>query len=61
MVAYRDKLLVTFERGVLPVNLGCMHRFTPAVHTPTDDGFIEEFGCLTHQVTWSVSVTTRST
>ena len=48
MVAYRDKLMVTFERGVLPINLG-IYTGSPAVHTPTDDGFIEEFGCLTHR------------
>jgi hypothetical protein len=57
MVAYRDKLLVTFERGVLPVNLGVYAPAigtSPAVHTPTDDGFIEEFGCLTHRSLVSV-------
>jgi len=27
---------------------------TPAVHAPTDDGFIEEFGCLTHRSLVSV-------
>ena len=48
LVAYRDKLLVTFERGVLPLNLG-VYTGSPAIHTPTDDGFIEEFGCLTHR------------
>ena len=53
MVAYRDKLVVTFERGVLPINLG-VYTGTPAVHTPTDDGFIEEFGCLTHRSLVSV-------
>ena len=53
LVAYRDKLLVTFERGVLPVNLG-VYTGSPAVHTPTDDGFIEEFGCLTHRSLVSV-------
>ena len=53
MVAYRDKLMVTFERGVLPVNLG-VYTGTPAVHAPTDDGFIEEFGCLTHRSLVSV-------
>ena len=53
MVAYRDKLLVAFERGVLPVNLG-VYTGTPAVHTPTDDGFIEEYGCLTHRSLISV-------
>jgi hypothetical protein len=53
LVAYRDKLLVTFERGVLPVNLG-VYTGSPAVHTPTDDGFIEEFGCLTHRSLISV-------
>jgi hypothetical protein len=53
LVAYRDKLLVTFERGVLPINLG-VYTGTPAVHTPTDDGFIEEFGCLTHRSLVSV-------
>lgn len=53
LVAYRDKLLVTFERGVLPVNLG-VYTGTPAVHTPTDDGFIEEFGCLSHRSLVSV-------
>ena len=53
MVAYRDKLLVTFERGVLPVNLG-VYTGTPAVHTPTDDGFIEEYGCLAHRSLVSV-------
>lgn len=53
LVAYRDKLLVTFERGVLPVNLG-IYEGTPLVHTPTDDGFIEEFGCLSHRSLVSV-------
>jgi hypothetical protein len=53
LVAYRDKLLVTFERGVLPVNLG-VYTGTPGVHSPTDDGFIEEFGCLTHRSLISV-------
>jgi hypothetical protein len=57
LVAYRDKLLVTFERGVLPLNLGVFAPAvgtSPAVHTPTDDGFIEEFGCLTHRSLISV-------
>ena len=49
IVAYRDKLMVTFERGVLPINLGVYSDTTPAQHTPTDDGFVEEFGCLTHR------------
>jgi hypothetical protein len=53
MVAYRDKLLVTFERGVLPINLGVFIG-TPSVHSPTDDGFIEEFGCLAHRSLVSV-------
>jgi hypothetical protein len=53
IVAYRDKLLVTFERGVLPVNLG-IYSGTPAVHTPSDDGFIEEYGCLCHRSLISV-------
>lgn len=52
-VAYRDKLLVTFERGVLPVNLG-IYSGSPAVHTPSDDGFIEEYGCLCHRSLISV-------
>ena len=53
LVAYRDKLLVTFERGVLPLNLG-VYTGSPAIHTPSDDGFIEEFGCLTHRSLRSV-------
>jgi hypothetical protein len=53
LVAYRDKLLVTFERGVLPLNLG-VYTGSPAVHTPSDDGFIEEFGCLSHRSLVSV-------
>src|SRR5215472_18580 len=53
LVAYRDKLLVTFERGALPLNLG-VYTGSPAVHTPTDDGFIEEFGCLCHRSLVSV-------
>ena len=53
MVAYRDKLIVTFERGVLPLNLG-VFTGSPAVHTPTDDGFVEEFGCLSHHSLVSV-------
>jgi hypothetical protein len=53
MVAYRDKLLVTFERGVLPINLG-VYTGSPSVHTPSDDGFIEEYGCLTHRSLVSV-------
>lgn len=53
LVSYRDKLLVTFERGVLPLNLG-VYTGSPAVHTPTDDGFIEEFGCLAHRSLVSV-------
>lgn len=54
MVSYRDKLLVTFERGVLPINLGIYSSTTTPVHTPTDDGFIEEFGCLAHRSLISV-------
>ena len=54
MVAYRDKLLVTFERGVLPINLGVYDGSTPAKHVPTDDGFVEEFGCLSHRSLVSV-------
>jgi len=54
MVAYRDKLLVTFERGVLPINLGVYDGSSPAKHTPTDDGFVEEFGCLSHRSLVSV-------
>jgi hypothetical protein len=54
LVSYRDKLLVTFERGVLPVNLGIYTGSPTAVHTPTDDGFIEEFGCLAHRSLVSV-------
>ncbi len=53
LVAYRDKLLVTFERGVLPLNLG-VYTGSPSVHTPTDDGFIEEYGCLCHRSLVSV-------
>jgi hypothetical protein len=53
LVAYRDKLLVTFERGVLPITLG-VYTGSPAVHTPSDDGFIEEFGCLAHRSLISV-------
>lgn len=53
MVAYRDKLLVTFERGVLPMSLG-VYTGTPSVHTPSDDGFIEEFGCQAHRSLISV-------
>jgi len=54
LVAYRDKLLVTFERGVLPLNLGVYTGTAPQAHTPTDDGFIEEFGCLSHRSLASV-------
>jgi len=54
MVAYRDKLLVTFERGILPINLGVYDTSTPAIHVPTDDGFIEEFGCQAHRTLVSV-------
>lgn len=53
MVSYRDKLLITFERGVLPINLG-VYTGTPSVHTPSDDGFIEEFGSLAHRSMISV-------
>jgi hypothetical protein len=53
LVAYRDKLLVTFERGVLPMNLG-VYAGSPSVHAPTDDGFIEEYGCLCHRSLVSV-------
>jgi hypothetical protein len=53
LVAYRDKLLVTFERGVLALNLG-VYTGSPSVHTPTDDGFIEEFGCMCHRSLVSV-------
>lgn len=53
MVSYRDKLLVCFERGVLPLNLG-VYSGTPSVHTPSDDGFIEEYGCLAHRSLISV-------
>ena len=54
MVSYRDKLLITFERGILPINLGVYTGSPTAVHTPTDDGFIEEFGCLAHRSLISV-------
>src|SRR6185436_17534471 len=53
LVAYRDKLLVTFERGVIPLNLG-IYTGDPGVHTPSDDGFIQEFGCLCHRSLVSV-------
>lgn len=53
IVAWRDKLMVAFERGILPVNLG-IYTGSPAVHTPSDDGFIEEFGCLCHRSLVSV-------
>lgn len=53
LVAYRDRLIVTFERGVLPMRLD-VYTGTPAVHTPTDDGFVEEFGCLSHRTLFSV-------
>jgi hypothetical protein len=53
LVSYRDKVIVTFERGVLPITLG-VYTGTPAVHTPTDDGFIEEFGCIAHRSLISV-------
>jgi hypothetical protein len=53
LVAYRDKLLATFERGVLPLNLG-VYTGSPQVHTPSDDGFIEEFGCLSHRSLTSI-------
>lgn len=48
LASYRDKLIVTFERGILPITLG-VYTGSPAVHTPTDDGFIAESGCLTHR------------
>jgi len=54
MVSYRDKLMVTFERGVLPMNLGVYTGTPVAVHTPSDDGFIEEYGCLAHRSLISV-------
>ena len=50
IVSYRDKLIVTFERGVLPMTLGVYTTTgTAQVHTPSDDGFIGESGCLTHR------------
>jgi hypothetical protein len=54
LVAYRDKLIVTFERGVLPMTLGVYTGTPVASHNPTDDGFIEEFGCLSHRSLYSV-------
>lgn len=54
LVSYRDKLMVTFERGVLPLKLGVYSTGTPAIHAPTDDGFTEEFGCLAHRSLVSV-------
>lgn len=54
LVAYRDKLIVTFERGVLPLNLGVFVGDSPPIHTPSTDGFIEEFGCLNHRSLVSV-------
>ena len=53
LVAYRDKLIVGFEWGVLPLTLG-VYAGSPSVHTPTDDGFIEEYGCLAHRAMFSV-------
>jgi hypothetical protein len=50
LVSYRDKLIVTFERGVIPLTLGIYTTTgTAQVHTPNDDGFIGESGCLTHR------------
>jgi len=50
LVSYRDKLIVAFERGVLPMTLGIYTTTgTAQVHTPSDDGFIGESGCLTHR------------
>lgn len=46
IVSYRDKLLVAFERGVILLTLDVYVGTPTAVHTPTDDGFIEEFGCI---------------
>lgn len=54
LVAYRDKLIVTFERGAIPLNLG-NYTGSPTVHTPTDDGFIEEYGCQSHRSLVAVS------
>lgn len=53
LVSYRDKLLVTFERGVLLLTLG-VYTGSPGVHQPSDDGFIEEFGCQAHRSLVSV-------
>ena len=46
LLSYKDKLLVAFESGVLPVNLGI---YNETVHVPTDDGFIAEYGSLSHR------------
>jgi len=48
LVSYRDKLIVSFERGVLPMTLN-VFTGSPPVHTPGDDGFIAESGCLGHR------------
>lgn len=43
LMTYNNKLIVAFEEGVLPINLGI---YDSAVHKPTDDGFIEGYGCI---------------
>ena len=54
LLSYRDKLLVSFERGILPLTLG-NYTGSPAVHDPTDDGFVEEYGCLSQRSMISVA------
>jgi hypothetical protein len=46
LMTYNNKLIVAFEEGVLPINLGV---YESAVHKPTDDGFIEGYGCISHR------------
>jgi len=54
IVSYRDKLLITFERGVLPMTLGIYEGSPTAVHVPKDDGFFPEYGCMSHRSLISV-------
>ena len=53
LLSHGDKLVVCFEQGVIPMTLG-VYTGTPSVHTPSDDGFIQNFGCLSHRSLVSV-------
>jgi len=53
LLSHRDKLLVMFQGGILPMLLG-VYSGSPEVHTPTDEGFITDYGGIAHRAMQSI-------